>query len=312
MGLFDALSGLLGLGGQEVGQNPVTQQQIQQSYGGTQSALQQQQALLQALQAQQGGVAGQGQVYGQLQDVIAGRGPNPAQAMLAQATGQNVANQAALMASQRGAQANPALLAQQMAQAGSNAQQQAAGQAATLQAQQALGALGQAGNLASTQAAQRIGATQGLTADQLAQQQLLANQYQSANQLASQNQRSVVGGLLGGLSGIPALSSLSGAAGPIAGMAAAAHGGEIPKQPAYHAWAGAMLGKKSVGSRLKAGGSVPGQAAVKGDNLKNDTVHAMLSPGEVVIPRSVMQGKDPARGAAEFVQAVLAKKGARK
>lgn len=55
------------------------------------------------------------------------------------------------------------------------------------------------------------------------------------------------------------------------------------------------------------GGHVPGKATVKGDSLKNDTVPAMLSPGEVVIPRSVMSSQDPASGAAKFVEAVLAK-----
>ena len=34
------------------------------------------------------------------------------------------------------------------------------------------------------------------------------------------------------------------------------------------------------------GGDVPGKAPVAGDSKKNDVVHALLSPGEVVIPRS--------------------------
>jgi phage-related protein len=38
------------------------------------------------------------------------------------------------------------------------------------------------------------------------------------------------------------------------------------------------------------GGIVGGVAAVAGDSLRNDTVRAMLSPGELVIPRSVMNG----------------------
>jgi hypothetical protein len=35
------------------------------------------------------------------------------------------------------------------------------------------------------------------------------------------------------------------------------------------------------------GGSVPGHSRVPGDSQKNDTVHAMLSPGEIVVPRSI-------------------------
>lgn len=42
---------------------------------------------------------------------------------------------------------------------------------------------------------------------------------------------------------------------------------------------------------FKGGGSVPGQTQVQGDSPQNDTVQAMLSPGEDVLPRSVT--KDP-------------------
>lgn len=54
---------------------------------------------------------------------------------------------------------------------------------------------------------------------------------------------------------------------------------------------------------------VPGHASVRGDSPQNDTVPAKLSPGEVIIPRSVMQSKDPAGNAAKFVAAVMAKNG---
>jgi hypothetical protein len=61
---------------------------------------------------------------------------------------------------------------------------------------------------------------------------------------------------------------------------------------------------------LKAkGGNVPGKAKVPGDSPENDTVKTMLSPGEVVIPRSVMNSKDPAQGAHDFVAMELAKRG---
>jgi hypothetical protein len=45
-----------------------------------------------------------------------------------------------------------------------------------------------------------------------------------------------------------------------------------------------------------------------GNSYANDKIPAMLSEGEVVIPRNVMQGKNPVDGAARFVQAVLARK----
>ena len=58
----------------------------------------------------------------------------------------------------------------------------------------------------------------------------------------------------------------------------------------------------------KAGVKIPGQAKVQGDSLKNDTVPMTLEEGEIVIPRSVMNSKDPAEQARKFVAAVLAKK----
>lgn len=76
-----------------------------------------------------------------------GQGPNPAQNMLNQATANNIQNQGALMASQRGANANPALMARQASMQGANTQQQAAGQAATMNSQQQLAAQAAAANL---------------------------------------------------------------------------------------------------------------------------------------------------------------------
>lgn len=49
------------------------------------------------------------------------------------------------------------------------------------------------------------------------------------------------------------------------------------------------------------GGVVPGKAKVKGDSPKNDTVHAKLSPGEMVIPRSIAQHQDAPIHAAMYV-----------
>ena len=54
------------------------------------------------------------------------------------------------------------------------------------------------------------------------------------------------------------------------------------------------------------GGVVPGQARVFGDSLANDTQPALLSPGEAVIPRSIMQ--DPA--SAKLINQLLDGKGA--
>lgn len=73
---------------------------------------------------------------------------------------------------------------------------------------------------------------------------------------------------------------------------------------------GAGIKKMAMGmARASDGGKVLGQAKVSGDSLKNDEVPAMLSPGEVVIPRSVIQSDDPVNNAAKFVAAILARNG---
>jgi hypothetical protein len=56
------------------------------------------------------------------------------------------------------------------------------------------------------------------------------------------------------------------------------------------------------GTIFAGGGQVPGTPEVDGDTEKNDKVHALLSPGEVVLPRSV--AKNP-RKAASFVQGLI-------
>ena len=446
--------------------SPVTQAQIDASQGGVTNSLASQQALVAALRAQNnpvnqssaynalndystalGGAGGLnkqqaaatalGDVYGQqqgtakqLQGIVEGTGPNPAMAALNQRTGENVANQAALMAGQRGAGANVGMMARQAAQQGGNLQQQAVGQGATMQAQQSLNALGQIGgqqsamgatqtalgNIGTTQvgagqtalnartgqantmAAGEIGATQQAVQGNIQNvgQQLGAagnfNQAKTAGQasvnaansaLAQQglkNKGDLLGGLLNG-AGAAAMTYYGGPAGAAAAapMAAdslnqisnvtnsgnqvnpigaappttmmAAEGGEVDPLVSQAAptptsgmssWGTFMknlssppsnnsslqqgaskgvqgllsaLGPKMAQGGLAAqGGGVsagsPDQAAtIQGNSYTNDKIPAVLSEGEVVIPRSIMMGKDPVRGAADFVAKILAKKG---
>lgn len=195
--------------------NPTNDQQMGNAYGSAQAALAQQQAFANAA-AGQNGLANQSSVYNQLQGVANGTGPNPAAAQLAQATGANTANTAALMAGQRGAGANVGLMARQAGQQGAMNQQNAAGQAATMQANQSLGALGQMGSLAGQQVSNQAGAIGGLNqAQQSEQQNLLGAQGQYNGNLAnlagnqnttnsgiqvqnSKAQQGIFGGLLGG------------------------------------------------------------------------------------------------------------------
>jgi len=53
---------------------------------------------------------------------------------------------------------------------------------------------------------------------------------------------------------------------------------------------------------------VPGKAKFKGDTRSNDTVPALLSPGEIVLPRSVAQAKDAPEKAKDFVSAIKKQK----
>lgn len=499
-------------------QNPVNQQQVQQAYGQSQQGLSQQQAFMNALSAQNG-IGNQSSVFNQqqglanqLQVASNGGGPNPAQAMLQQQTSANTANQAAMMAGQRGAGANAGLIARQAAMQGASNQQNAIGQAATMDANQQIAARGQLmqqqqgmGSMAGQQVSQQAGALSGynqsaqglfgagaqsLNAAQsnaisqqnnlnnanvsmqsnmnnanVGMQSNLNNNYlgmqSNINNNLTQNQANVnnansaiaqgnqaaqakqLSGITGGIAammakggevkrmadggGITVNTTIPGdptqganpdqsqpnavvgtpsnpyaqatansqgpnmdqinkgmenvqnlvgsgdaaapeAAAPVASEAAApaaswaggvgavggadavgavaapaaleagaataggiaelaplallaSKGGQIsehhglaylkgyrnsPKKPmmdheAYSRSAG-------VGSQLMAGGGVPGQAKVKGDSLKNDTVKALLSPGEVVIPRSIMESKDPASAAAKFVASILKKK----
>lgn len=219
--------------------SPVSVGQATTAYGQVQTGLQQQQALLAALQ-QQNGLQNQSNVYNQMQGIASGQGPNPAQAQLAQATGANVANQNALMAGQRGASQNVGLMARQAAQQGAATQQQAAGQAATMQAQQRLNALQGMGNLATTQAGQQIGATTGYTQAAQNEQANLLNSIAGVNsanvgmqsninnvngQLANtqlQGQQAMLGGLM---------NSMGGASGMMSGITSMlAKGGKVPRK----------------------------------------------------------------------------------
>lgn len=314
MGFFDSLGTLFGGGANNSGFTaasapivaPTTAGQATDAYGNAQSGLTQQQLLINQLNAQNG-IGNQNSVYNQLQGVTNGTGPNPAQAMLNQSTGQNVANQAALMAGQRGAGANVGLLARQAAETGANTQQNAVGQAATLQANQSLNALGQQSGIANNQASNQIGAVGNYnTAAQGEQGQLLGSinaqnnanvantgNMNNANQsMASTNANNTKG----------AIGGVANALGSAAGLFY--EGGTIPSHfkemhKIYH-------GKEMM---MKSGGTIPGKSAVKGNSPKNDTVPVMASPGEVMLPKSVMESKDPASAASKFVAALLKKEG---
>jgi len=478
---------------------PISAQQAANSGVAVGQAMLQNQRFADAL-AQQNGIGNQSAVFkqqqalaNQLQDAANGGGPNPALAQLNQTTGQNVANQAALMAGQRGAGQNAGLLARQAAMQGSNAQQQAVGQAATMAAQQQIAARqalqqqqGMMGNLATSQVGQQANAINAQNQFAQGNQAAMLNSVAAANnarvsmqssmnaansavqQQTAQQQGGLFGGLIGGIGaafglahggevpgyddgglvnsrpdtdivaftappsnvspatapapsgpkskvgqamksmgssmqpsasagqgtyqggqaagkalgqGVKALfgalsggDSVSGSHDPgqpanlgvegvsptakgfdlgvntnlsdsapaqaapafslgadtgslassLSDLPAFDDGGEVEVQPIAQAQVPVVPAGKSGGGGGDAMGAimkmlpmllaasngklVPGKAKAKGDSTKNDTVPAMLSPGEIVLPRSVTQAKDAPEKAAKFVAEVLAKK----
>lgn len=228
------LSNSKGAGFQAVAPDP---KQLADAYQLAQGAGQQQQDFVTALQGNNG-INNQTSVFGQqqglanqLQGIGNGTGPNPALAQLNQATGVNTANQAALMAGQRGSGANTGLIARQAAMQGANNQQQAVGQGATLQAQQQLAALQQLqnqqssmGNLANSQVNQLQAGLTGLNQNRLQEQANLMGLQANANsanaQIAGANttgQQNMLGGIMGGLGSATGLIGGKGGGGTAGG-----------------------------------------------------------------------------------------------
>jgi hypothetical protein len=64
-----------------------------------------------------------------------------------------------------------------------------------------------------------------------------------------------------------------------------------------------------VSSLFEEDGFVPGEAEVGGDDEQNDIVPSLLSPGEVVIPRSIAQSPNAPEEAASFVAHLMRRQG---
>lgn len=243
-------------------------QQLQDAYNASQTGLRPQQDI--AFQTASGvnpAVASQQQLLQQLQLQAAGGGPNPAQAQLAQNTAANTANTAALMAGQRGASSNVGLMARQIGQQGALTQQNAVGQAATLQAQQQLqfqqqqqalqsqminqGIAGASANNAAAQNEQNI--LQNANASYNNAGVSMQNGINSANAATSAANSGAMGQLLGGVG-----SGLA-AAGMVALMAN--KGGEIhpPQTMAAGGVAGAGAALQPPGTAI-AGAGGPGSS----------------------------------------------------
>lgn len=240
-------------------QMPVTVEDATNSMAAARGGIDQQQAFVNALNAQNG-LTNQSSVFGQqqglanqLQGLANGTGPNPAMAQLQQTTGQNVANQGALMAGQRGAGTNVGLMARLAAQQGANTQQQAVGQGATMQAQQQIAAMqalqnqqANMGSMANTQVGQQQGGLSGLNQMLQAQQGAMLNQTNQQNNanigmqsnlnntnaaiagINAQGQQAMFGGMLQGMGA---------GMGKMMGGMAGARGGMVTNQGFLHPYA---------------------------------------------------------------------------
>ena len=247
---------------------------ITNNFQGREAQLLQQQGLLDSIGQTQAGYGSlQGNQNALAQALLAqsqGRGPNPAQAMLRQATDQNAKQAAGIVSGAKGI--NPALAARYAGQNAAAANQQAAGQGAVMDAQQQL------------QAQNSLGSLYGQMGQQNLNQQSLL---QSA--LANQNQANIQNTL--GAQGLTAGAAASNAEsrGRLAGGLLSGAGSVL----------GGFLGKAD-------GGFIPGEANTDGDSYSNDTVPAMLSPGEIVVPRSASKDADSAKA---FIDHLMKTKG---
>lgn len=185
-----------------------TGQQVERSIGIGNDSLDQQRKFVDALNTQTPqAIAAQKMLSGQLIDQTQGHGPNVALNQLHQTTADNVAQQAALMASVRGANANPALIARNAALQGAATQQQAAGQAATLAAQQQIAAQQALGALSGNQIGQAGSAYGQQTGNALTNQGQFLNAQQGQQSTNSgvantnaKGQQNIVGGIFNGAS----------------------------------------------------------------------------------------------------------------
>jgi len=275
--------------------------QLEQTYGQLQDAIKRQAEFAAAVSP--GGVQGlaaQQDLSKQLASMAQGQGPSLAQPMLEQERQKQIAQTAALLGSQRGASQNVGLVGRTAARIGAETGMEAAGQAATLRASEQLRALQQLGELSGQQVAQQqAGAGMYGQSALQAQQQALdaqARQEQARTSMAAAKE--------GARADI--LGSTLGFAGKLAKGAEGGEASSIPKDKAPEFDIVEFL---NAVKPMAHGEKVPGKPKVDGDSLKNDTVPALLSPGEIVVPRSA--AKDPEKAAA-FAKSVAMKSRKRK
>jgi hypothetical protein len=229
----------------------------------------------------------------QLQDQANGNGPNPALDQLHQTTDQNIKQATGMVASQKGM--NAGMAARLAAQNASSANQQAAGQAAVMRANQQLQSENALGNVESAmtgQSLQQQNTLQTALANQNSSVVSSVNGQNSANSGVAQQNAAGQWGMFGGA------MNAAGAA------LAMSNGGVVPTPGSSKGIDPQTLMKLApyAMALMAEGGKVPGHAPVHGDSPKNDVVPVMLSPGELVIPRSAASDPNKAK---KFIEHIM-------
>ena len=241
-----------------------------------------------ALEGSRGVGAEQAALAEALRAQAEGRGPSLAQMQYQRALEASQAAAASQLASARGlspAQAQRLLITRQ-----AGAQAAAASQSAQLRLQEQQAAQAALGNLLGQRRQQ-----------ELLGGQLAAGLYGTAGSLGTQQavtqaelDQRAKGMVLG--YGKEQQEIEQRRSGAVAGAGAAG------AQAAFTAAAKAARGREMPAREI------PGKAKFKGDTRSNDTVPALLSPGEIVLPRSVAQADDAPEKAKDFVSAIKKQK----
>lgn len=281
--------------------------------------------------------AAQMSLLAQLQQMAMGQGPSLAQGVMQQGLDQSMRNAMSmgLGAQQRGM--NPGSAMRQAMRMRAQSSADAMNQGAQLRMAEQMGAMNQLGGLAGGMRSQDLGLAQQQAANSMgiagqnagnalglagqnAQNALDQQRLQAGiNQAAAQNFQSLIGGIG---QGITTVATMGAGAPPTTyakrgGMmstpqATGAGASGLFQNGAYTPMsAGGLVQCLAMGGRIGGGNVDPGGARAEGprggatmDSPALDTVPAMLSPGEIVLPRSVAQAADAPEKAAAFVEMI--------
>jgi len=238
-----------------------------------------------------------------LQDQAAGRGQSLAQLQLTQAADEATKRSAGQIGSTTGI--NPALQARLIAENNAVTQLGLAGQSGRLRMEEQFGTQGllnqaltlaRSGDLATQQAALQGGGTSGQLAGSEQQrvlaQQGLEQQVAAGNQQAQLDAAHLNAQMQESNAGRATAQSNIRTGGLVSGLGSAA--AMIPGM--FPGGGGTSATPDMTPISIAHGGMIPGK-----DSESYDTVHAMLSPGEIVVPRSITQKGDAPDRAAKFV-----------